>query len=263
MGDLQVAAALAGSAAATVAAPTLHSLVADDSRPWRWVVHPDSLDLYADRARVAHPGPRPPGIAPEDRLILLNCGSALHRARIALAADGFAARVTVLPDDDPGHVATLQAGGPIEVTDRARELFVVSARDPRRPVGATHEHWVSDVEIAALVSAAAQVGVSTRVLSRDEVVRLAASTPVTRSIRDRLSRDDPAVYAVLHGELGDPPAWLRAGEALSALWLEATRRGLSVSPSSSVVELRGGRAVMRALLPPGHTPYVAVRVDPG
>ena len=38
------------------------------------------------------------------------------------------------------------------------------------------------------------------------------------------------------------PAWLRAGEGLSALWLVATSQGLSVVPLSQVVELPETRA---------------------
>src|SRR5262249_40441106 len=94
-----------------------------------------------------------------------------------------------------------------------------------------------------------------------EVLRLASSTPVTRSVRGRISNDDAGVYGVLYGRSDSAEAWLRAGEALSALWLEATRHGLSVSPSSSGVELRGGPAGGRSPLPAHAPPYRAVRVD--
>src|SRR5262249_37078813 len=120
MADLHVTAALAGSAAAAGAAPTLHSpLARDESRPWHWVVHPASLELYAERERLGLP--EHGGLAPEDRLILINCGGALHRAQVALAADGYASRVDRMPGDDPGHVATLVATEQIEVTDEARQ----------------------------------------------------------------------------------------------------------------------------------------------
>lgn len=38
-------------------------------------------------------------------------------------------------------------------------------------------------------------------------------------------------------ESDEPLAWLRAGEALSAVWLEATRTGMSVVPLTQVVEM--------------------------
>ncbi len=40
----------------------------------------------------------------------------------------------------------------------------------------------------------------------------------------------------LGGDLDDPLSWLLTGEALSALWLDATRAGLSVVPLSLPVE---------------------------
>lgn len=39
----------------------------------------------------------------------------------------------------------------------------------------------------------------------------------------------------------DPPAWLRAGEGLSALWLAATAGGLSIVPLSQVIEIPEAR----------------------
>jgi hypothetical protein len=255
MTDLQMTAALAGSAAAAGAAQTMHSpLVRDDVPPWRWVVRTDALDLYAEREPVYHPRQR--SISPEDRLILLNCGGALHRAQVALAADGYGSTVTLLPDEDPSHIARLTATDAIAVTDEARERFAATDPDhPPRQVG----RRPARVSMDALIGAAEAEGIHVRVLDRNEVVRLASSTPVTRSVR--LAQDDAGVYSILYGESDKAEAWLRAGEALSALWVEATRRGLSVSPSSSVVELRGGRDVVRSLLPPDTTPYLAVRVD--
>jgi hypothetical protein len=43
----------------------------------------------------------------------------------------------------------------------------------------------------------------------------------------------------------DPPAWLRAGEALSAIWLDATTEGLSIVPLSQVIEVRETREALR------------------
>jgi hypothetical protein len=253
-------AALAGSAAAAGAAPTLPTpLAAAGVAPWRWVVHTDSLELYAEREPVYYPGREREGPTPEDRLILLNCGGALHRAQVALAADGYGSAIARLPDEDPSHVATITPTTPIEVTDEARERF--AATDHRHPPAPGAHRPPTRVAMGALVGAAESEGVHVRLLDRDEVLRLASSTPVTRSVRDRISHDDTGVYGVLYGDSGTAEAWLRAGEALSALWLEATRHGLAVSPSSSVVELRGGRAVVRSLLPPEATPYLAVRVD--
>lgn len=45
----------------------------------------------------------------------------------------------------------------------------------------------------------------------------------------------------LGGATDDPAAWLRTGQALSALWLEATRVGISVVPMSQPVEVEDVR----------------------
>lgn len=43
----------------------------------------------------------------------------------------------------------------------------------------------------------------------------------------------------------DPPAWLRAGEGLSALWLAATAGGLSIVPLSQVIEMSETRSAFQ------------------
>jgi nitroreductase len=56
-------------------------------------------------------------------------------------------------------------------------------------------------------------------------------------------------------------SWLRCGEALSALWLHATREGLSVVPLSQVVEVAETRAVLRHELLGGYAhPLLLLRI---
>jgi hypothetical protein len=69
------------------------------------------------------------------------------------------------------------------------------------------------------------------------------------------------VYAILHGDDDTARAWLGAGEALSAVSLEAVRRGLSVVPSYTAVDPARARAVLQRVLG-DTTPYVAVRISP-
>jgi nitroreductase len=69
-----------------------------------------------------------------------------------------------------------------------------------------------------------------------------------------------ATYAVLFGDTDDPPAWLRAGEALSAAWLTATRLGLAVLPFTAVIEIPATRQTIRRLLAGVGHPYVVLRV---
>lgn len=91
--DRARAAALAGSAAASAAvsaadaAPLADATMAEATLAWRWVVGTDSLDLYAVQSA-----------SPLWRATCVGAGGALHRARVALAADGLAAAVTLLPE---------------------------------------------------------------------------------------------------------------------------------------------------------------------
>ncbi|WP_433131029.1 Acg family FMN-binding oxidoreductase [Micromonospora sp. CA-240977] len=72
--------------------------------------------------------------------------------------------------------------------------------------------------------------------------------------------DRTAVYAVLHGDEDERDSWLRAGEALSAGWLTATRLGVSVVPLSAVVEVPGTRQTLRQLLSGLAFPYLVLRL---
>lgn len=72
--------------------------------------------------------------------------------------------------------------------------------------------------------------------------------------------DRAAVYAILFGDEDEPDSWLRAGEALSAAWLTATRLGVSVVPLSGVVEVAGTRQTLRHLLAGLGFPYLVLRL---
>ncbi len=228
----QVAAALAGSAAASAAVPTPDDgLRSAAGLAWRWVVGTDALDLYADRRGEWND---------DQRETLIGAGGALHRARVALAAEGLEARVFLLPDIDPDHLARLVTVGSIEVTPDAVAMFdatesVGGRADPRRP---------SRAVVRELTAAA-----------RAEGVRL------------RAEEDAGDLIAVLHGP-DTREAWLRAGSALSAVRLMAGRHGLSVAPSLALEESSSlGRIGRRRLgeregwLGVGiGTPYVRLRI---
>jgi nitroreductase len=71
--------------------------------------------------------------------------------------------------------------------------------------------------------------------------------------------DSGAEYAILYGAEDNPQAWLRAGEALSAILLTAVLDKIGVSPMSDVLEVHQPRQLVRQLLPSGH-PYLAMRL---
>jgi nitroreductase len=72
--------------------------------------------------------------------------------------------------------------------------------------------------------------------------------------------DRGAVYAILFGDGDDPAAWLRAGEALSAVLLTAAAHGLAGSPITDVVEVPATREILRQLLARLGHPFAAVRL---
>ena len=253
MTDRQLTAALAGSATAATTAPALRH-----SQAWRWVLHTASLDLYAD-----------PDAQLSREETLVTCGGAVHRARVALAADGLGVRVDLLPDDDPDHVATLTPTGAVEISEAARTLAETAelghrstASDPdptrsRRDRGAASRPRL----MAPLVDAARAEGAQLRTLEPGDVDRLADATPLlARSAA--VPRDVDTAFAVLYGGDATPEAWLRAGQALSAVDLGARMAGLSVLASASVVELSASRDLLRRMLPAGVTPYLALRISP-
>lgn len=66
---------------------------------------------------------------------------------------------------------------------------------------------------------------------------------------------------IMRGRDDDTDAWLRTGEGLSALWLRATREGLTVVPLSQVIELDETRETLRGDLLRGlGYPHLLVRV---
>lgn len=72
--------------------------------------------------------------------------------------------------------------------------------------------------------------------------------------------DREAVYAIVYGDEDTDLAWLRSGEALSAVWLEATQRDLTVLPLSAAVEVPQTRQLIQRLLANLGEPFLALRI---
>jgi nitroreductase len=139
-----------------------------NTQPWLWRVHPDRLDLFANRSRQLVAGD------PEGRQLTLSCGTALHHARIALAAHGWAAHVTRLPDpNDPDLLATLVVNGRTPVTIEALRLAQAMRirHTDRRPVS---KRPVPGVGLQA-IAAASRAGINLHVLTSGDVADLASA----------------------------------------------------------------------------------------
>ncbi len=69
-----------------------------------------------------------------------------------------------------------------------------------------------------------------------------------------------ASYALLHGTGDEGADWLRAGVALSRLWLAATEQAVSVLPLSGPVEIPFTRQALYRMLGGAGHPYLALRL---
>ncbi len=105
-------------------APSPHN-----TQPWRFELHGDALDLYADESRAL------PIADPQDRELVMSCGAALFNLRAALRSCGYAGEVTELPDPArPALLARVRLGDNYLATgsDRKLAIAMVQRRTNRR-----------------------------------------------------------------------------------------------------------------------------------
>ncbi|MCW3842790.1 nitroreductase [Micromonospora yasonensis] len=287
---------------------SLHAPSVFNTQPWRWRVTPDVLELRAD------PDRRLATTDPDGRLLTLSCGTALHHARVSLAAAGWAVTIARFPDPaDPALLARLRTTGPADLDVAAGRLVdaIPRRRTDRRAYG---DRPVPDPLLSRLRAAVEAEDTSLHVVRLDQMPMLAVATaraadaeladpayreelrrwtdrpessgdgvPTATAVRPTPRRvplrdyapggaaglsagadfDRGAAYVILFGERDDPAAWLRAGEALSALLLTATAEGLATAPLSDAIELAWPRRMMRDLLAGLGEPYLVVRAGWG
>ena len=262
-------AALAEAASVGDQAPSILN-----TRPWRWRVDGDTLELHAEPTR------QPPAIDPGGRRLVLSCGAALHHARTALAAQGWRVEVERMPvPDQPGLLARLRIPGRLGVTREAMRLLqtIRIRHTDRRPVSDTP---VTSGDIDAIRSAVEVEQARLHTLRPQDVLDLATAADEAQTLdefdpqwREEIaywtglsrvdastSHDDGSRYEVLFGADDTPDAWLHAGEALSAAWLTATEHSVSVLPLSAVVEVETTRVVLRRLLAQVGEPFLVLRL---
>ncbi|NHC22119.1 NAD(P)H nitroreductase [Nocardioides sp. IC4_145] len=275
-------------------APSVHN-----TQPWLWRVdgsdeHP-VVEVYADTSR------RLPATDPAGRNLLVSCGAALHHLRVGAAAHGWVPTVDRLPDVRRGDLlarVSLQRG---EVsTTAARDLAAIAARvtDRRRftswPVPDSRVEHLAATGSREGATVVPLLDLARR--HRTDLLFLRARAQQTgdrrlheeqRSWVDHGARDGvpaalvpagggsrfedapPVEDGVEHtdgvlvvGTAHDAPLdHLRAGEALSAVWLHATTDRLSVVPLSQVVEVPETRAALRhEVLDGALHPQLVVRI---
>jgi len=109
--------------ALAAAAPSVHN-----SQPWRWLVGPHTVHLYADLSRWL------PATDAVGRDMIVSCGAALHHMRVALAAAGLASTVHRMPNaDEPDHLAAVALHPrPAGAADLALAAAIQHRRTDRR-----------------------------------------------------------------------------------------------------------------------------------
>jgi nitroreductase len=146
-----------------------------------------------------------------------------------------------------------------EVAERFRaEMLVNRAADQQRAdpgVTREQESWLGRRQVDGVPAAVLPSPPSSTVRRTSRFASGLLDDPGGREVEG----SDGLV--VMYGHDDDRLTWLRTGEGLGALWLAATRDGLSIVPLSQVVEVGPTRAALRHEVLGGMAhPMLAVRV---
>ncbi|MCW2496912.1 hypothetical protein [Jatrophihabitans sp.] len=185
--------ALRRAAVRATMAPSVHN-----TQPWRFVLQPNRLDVYADNSR--HLGQ----LDPAARQLIISCGCAVFNARVSLASSGLPVEVERFPDpSQPNLLARITTGGssPDPVDDRlaALDAVVEIRRSNRREFS---EDEVPAALITTLEEAAAAEGAELH-LVRGEDERLSVAVLSQRA--DDIQNLNPAYRAELRAWTTDDP----------------------------------------------------------
>ncbi|WP_432051033.1 Acg family FMN-binding oxidoreductase [Verrucosispora sp. NA02020] len=161
---------------------------------------------------------------------------------------------------DAVSTAARQEGARLEILDRDQVLELAAAASRAATVEADDSRLREELDY--WTSRAAGTGLTAEVLPEQAPQTTVPGRDFGRpgTLPVGPGHDRAASYAVLYGDEDEPVDWLRAGEALSAAWLTATRLGVSVVPLSGVVEVPATRQVLRGVLAGLGHPYLVLRL---
>jgi hypothetical protein len=174
-----------------ILAPSIHN-----TQPWRFVLAPDHLDIYADWSRQLKV------LDPRGRQLLISCGCALFNARTAVEAAGHRARVERFPDaGQPDLLARLS------ITEAGPVWSPLSALDPAIDIRRTNRRGFADEPVPMevveeLIAAARAEGV--QLLSVTDPEQLQVISELSQQA-DRIEIEDPAYRAELRAWTTDDP----------------------------------------------------------
>jgi nitroreductase len=212
----------------------LHAPSVFNTQPWKWRITGDTLELSADPARSLDTTDA------DGRLLIISCGVALHHARIALAASGFAATVERLPDPArPGLLARIRLGAAVPPDPEAQRMAAVipRRRSDRRAFGDKH---VSATMLTRLRRFVESEGAYLHVVPEDQVAMLAVSTERAAGAE----HDDPAYRAELE-RWTNRPQWRGDGVPPTTAVQPALRRVAvrDFTPEGATAGLNAGSGV--------------------
>jgi hypothetical protein len=156
----------------------------------------------------------------------------------------------------------VRAEGAALRTVRADQVYeLAAAADLARRVMAEEPGWRPEITDWADCDRGLESCVPAPALSRGAAGLVTAGPDPHRAGTTLIAetRHRAAVFGVLHGPGDERPDWLRAGEALSAGWLTATRLDVSVLPLSAVVAVPAARGTIRKLIGGSGWPYLVLR----
>jgi nitroreductase len=192
---------------AAVKAPSSHN-----TQPWSFRKADGAVLLYADRTRAL------PVNDTQDRELTISCGAALCNLRVAAAAAGWAAKVSVLPEpEDPDLLARVDLADGHLASEDDRSL--AAAIDLRY----THRRRFQDRAVPGELVARLQAAADTE----GAWLKVVADDQTRDRIGDLVEEGDRAQFA--------DPRWRRE----LAAWMHPRRRGdglvVSITPITRLV----------------------------
>jgi nitroreductase len=163
---------VAVTAMAEAARASLHAPSVFNTQPWRWRITADAMELYADDTR------RLDATDPDGRLLVISCGTALHHARIALAAGGRQPRVDLFPDTErPALLARIRMDRELPADPETQRMAaaITRRRTDRRAFG---DRVVDEDMLTRLRRFVEHQGAYLHVVRPDQMAMLAVTTEV-------------------------------------------------------------------------------------